>query len=822
MKRIIAISLLALLVLSCSEREEPLRWPDGTRVERWFFKPSKVKEGRSFLITDYGADPHSDSLQTTYIQSAIDAAHDSGGGTVVIPAGTFRTSSLFFREGTRLRLEKGAVLKGSNRISDYPVSTVHIEGVLQEYVSALINAYEVDGFSITGEGTIDGNGLEYWKAFWARREENPECTNLEVRRPRLIYVCLSKNVLIEGVKLQNPGFWTTHLYKCNHVRVKDVEIKAPVTDIKAPSSDGIDLDGCSMVHITGCDISVNDDFIALKGGKGPYADEDPDNAPDSKILIENCRFGEGPQALALGSECIDASNIIMRDCHVSKTKRLLRLKVRPDTPQNYRGILLDGITGYAGTLIHLHPWTQFFDPGDREDPPMTCISGVTLRNSKVNCAHETDIQIDSATTRLEEPVFEDNLIFIINYDENDVGEYTLEDPLEFADGRPVKTRAQWPERRKEILDIFQSEMYGRMPDSCPVWCDTLETGSTLGGFAKRLQLRMWFDESRTGPNIDWIVVVPSDVPGPLPSILALNYEGNHTLLPDEEIIIPDCWLEGSRNTVDNHAIEEGRGTMTNPCNRSTFPLGTIISRGYAFVSACYGDISPDPDEVEKQKEIARTGVFDLWSDQDASAPDATATLMAWGWALCRGMDMIETIPELDPSKVVVTGSSRLGKAALIAGAFDERFSVVVPNQTGGGGVPLAKRNFGETIHSETESFTHWYCPAYSKYADNERAMPFDQHLLLSCIAPRPLLVMGFGDEWFDTKGEFLSVKAASPVWTFLGAEGLPKVDWPEPYSLEAVGRDLGYIRRTHKHGLAPIDWKWMMDFCDRQFGRSDH
>lgn len=261
--------------------------------------------------------------------------------------------------------------------------------------------------------------------------------------------------------------------------------------------------------------------------------------------------------------------------------------------------------------------------------------------------------------------------------------------------------------------------------------------------------------------------------------------------------------------------------MADPCARSTFPLGTIISRGYAFVTACYGDISPDPEDVSLQKEIGRSGVFELWPDRDDTDPGATGALMAWGWALCRGMDMIGNIPEIDPGRVVLTGSSRLGKAALIAGAFDERFSLVAPNQTGGGGVPLAKRNFGETVRSETEKFTHWYCPAYSDYADNEEAMPFDQHLLLSCIAPRPLLVMGFDDPWFDTKGEFLSLKAASKVWTFLGGEGLPDVDWPGPYSLEAVGRTFGYVHRTHKHGLSSLDWKWLLDFSDKALGSQE-
>ena len=151
---------------------------------------------------------------------------------------------------------------------------------------------------------------------------------------------------------------------------------------------------------------------------------------------------------------------------------------------------------------------------------------------------------------------------------------------------------------------------------------------------------------------------------------------------------------------------------------------------------------------------------------------------------------------------------------LIAGAFDERFPVVVPVQTGGGGVPLAKRNFGETVGTEVVSFHHWYCRAYDKYADNTDAMPFDQHLLLACIAPRALLVEGFDQPWFDTKGEFLSVQAASPVWKFLGCKGLPAVDWPDDYDTSAIGPRLGYVRRPNNHGISAVDWTWMLDFAE--------
>ena len=201
---------------------------------------------------------------------------------------------------------------------------------------------------------------------------------------------------------------------------------------------------------------------------------------------------------------------------------------------------------------------------------------------------------------------------------------------------------------------------------------------------------------------------------------------------------------------------------------------------------------------------------------DPSRQDNPTALGAWAWALSRGMDLVEGClsGDVDAKRVTVLGSSRLGKAALIAGAFDERFFAVVPNQTGGGGTPLLKRNYGENASSLVRAFPHWFCGAFAKYVGNEKSMPFDSHLLLACVAPRRLLVEGFGDPFYDTEGEFLAVRAASPVWTFLGAPGLPDVPFPAPYETTAVGRDLGYVRRTERHGLSAIDWTWIMKFVD--------
>ena len=415
---------------------------------------------------------------------------------------------------------------------------------------------------------------------------------------------------------------------------------------------------------------------------------------------------------------------------------------------------------------------------------------------------------------------------LVNYDEAAVAPYTLEDPLRFADGRKVRRKKQWPERRQEILDIFQKEMYGQMPPASEIYVETLEEGPTLAGFGTRRQLRMWFRPDKTGPKVDWLVVTPNHVQGPVPVIMLLNYGGNHEFLFDEEILITDAWMREKNGHYGNRASADTRGRYNRDGSRYVYPVGMLIARGYAVMTACYCDISPDPDprEVDAdgvilQDRFAYTGVFDLWGLRDPARDDNTTALNAWAWGLMRGMDWIEQDPLLDAERVVLTGCSRLAKAALIAGAFDERFPLTVPVQTGGGGVPLAKRNYGETVATEVAAFRHWYCRAYDKYANNTDAMPFDPHLLLSCIAPRALLVEGYDGKWFDTKGEFLSLQAASPVWKFLGKPALPKVDWPEDYDQSAVGPVIGYVRRDQDHGISAIDWTWMMDFADRLWAR---
>lgn len=429
----------------------------------------------------------------------------------------------------------------------------------------------------------------------------------------------------------------------------------------------------------------------------------------------------------------------------------------------------------------------------------------------------------------------------VNYDEAAVPPYELPELLRFADGRPVDA-AGWPARRREMLGVLAAEMYGREPPPPEAFeWEVVEEGPTFGGLGVRRQCRVWFRADRTGPFLDWLVLLPNrhagveprssagrlvcETPGgKVPVVLFLNYHGNHALLDDPEVVLPDnVWIHVAESRRDGTFAPrpEMRAFDRRTCDRRTFPAESLLARGFAVASCCYGQVSPDVEVGRGDPlDLAWSGVFGLWGPRDPADESAPTALGAWAWALSRGLDLAERQPEIDASRAVVTGSSRLGKAALLAGARDERFAVVVPNQTGGGGAPLAKRFFGETVFTETRTFPHWYCPAYRRYAGDEASLPFDQHWLLACVAPRALLVQGFDEDWFDARGEFLACRAASPAWELLGLPGLPPGDFPDDFDESRIGPRLGYVRRGGRHGLSAYDWNWTLDFAAAHFRRT--
>jgi polygalacturonase len=351
---------------------------------------------QDYVITQFGINTDSTKLNTKAIQSVIDKAQANGGGTVVIPKGVFLSGALFFKPKTKLRLLQGAVLKGSDNINDYPLIPSRMEGRKLDYYAALVNAYNVDKFSITGPGTINGNGARFWKEFWDHRDSmkkaGKESTNLEVHRPRLLFIWGSNNVSITNVKLCNSGFWTTHLYQCNNVLIEGCDIRSPFLPVKAPSTDGVDIDVCRKVTVRNCYISVNDDAICIKGGKGPNAHKLPENGIVENVLIEDCTIGAAHATLTLGSESIHALNITMRNCKVDNNTPLLKFKMRPDTYQLFENITVENITGKCGTIIEVAPWKQFFDLGGSTERPFGTVRNISMSNIKVQCNRFGDLE----------------------------------------------------------------------------------------------------------------------------------------------------------------------------------------------------------------------------------------------------------------------------------------------------------------------------------------------------------------------------------------------------------------------------------------------
>lgn len=393
-----------------------------------------------------------------------------------------------------------------------------------------------------------------------------------------------------------------------------------------------------------------------------------------------------------------------------------------------------------------------------------------------------------------------------NYDEAKVPKYVLPDPLVMADGTPVKDAGAWrKQRRPEILGLFSEQMYGVTPTGkVKLRTEVLEIDKAAhGGLATRKQVRVWFGPAAEAPFMDLLIYLPNAVKGRAPVFLGLNFGGNHTVQPDKEIRVTKSWVRAKGNV----AMESERGTGS-----SRWPVDMVLKRGYAVVTAYYGDIDPDFDDGFKN------GVHTLFPRSEK--PNEWGSLGAWAWGLSRAMDVLEKEKSIDASRVVLHGHSRLGKATLWAGAQDERFAIVISNDSGEGGAALARRRFGETTERINTSFPHWFAKNFRQYNGKEDTMPVDQHMLIALIAPRPVYVnSALEDEWADPKGEFLGALGADPVYRLLGMPGLLVKEYP-PVEKPSLGGTIGYHIRKGKHDVTDYDWTQWMNFADLHFRRT--
>ena len=395
-----------------------------------------------------------------------------------------------------------------------------------------------------------------------------------------------------------------------------------------------------------------------------------------------------------------------------------------------------------------------------------------------------------------------------NYDEAKVPAYTLPDPLRFEDGRPVTSPEAWRGRRAEILRLFEQHVYGRSPGApAAIRFVVVETSeSALGGRAIRRQVRVLLDGTESGPGFELLLYVPRAARGAVPAFLGLNFGGNHTVHPDPGIRLSKAWMRAGAGVVDHRATEASRGSAA-----TSWPLERILERGYALATVYYGDLEPDHADGWKSGVRARIGP----GRRARFAADDWGSIAAWAWGLQRALDYLATDPDVDARRVAVIGHSRLGKTALWAAAQDERFAMVVSNDSGEGGAALARRKFGERTEDITRVFPHWFCGRYRDYAGKEETLPVDQHQLLALAAPRPLYVASATEDlWADPRGEFLAAKAAEPVYRLLGQEGLGVAEIPDPD--RPVGASIAYHLRTGPHALTAYDWEQYLDFADRQ------
>jgi hypothetical protein len=384
----------------------------------------------------------------------------------------------------------------------------------------------------------------------------------------------------------------------------------------------------------------------------------------------------------------------------------------------------------------------------------------------------------------------------INYDESLAGSYALPDPLVMADGSRVTSAETWrAKRRGEVLALFETHVYGRRPIE-PKQLEFRVTESQpayLRGKATRKDVRIELPAAEGGAALlSFALIVPDGAPAPVPAFVGVHLFDTKSDAPQ-----PGQSL----------ALDVGRPLPGNQL------LETILGRGYAVATLDPENFCPD------DKNKFRQGVLAHFYPDRSGPPGAEepGAIAVWAWGLSRALDYLERDPRIDARRVAVIGHSRRGKTALWAGACDQRFALVISNDSGCGGAALSRRNFGETVARINRVFPHWFCGNFKQYNDREGELPVDQHELVALSAPRPVYVASaVEDRWADPRGEFLAALGAEPVYRLFGLRGLETQELP-PLN-QSIGGSIGYHIRSGKHALTDFDWLLYLDFADRHLG----
>lgn len=348
----------------------------------------------------------------------------------------------------------------------------------------------------------------------------------------------------------------------------------------------------------------------------------------------------------------------------------------------------------------------------------------------------------------------------------------LPDVLSFADGRKITEREQWGLRRKEIQKIICSEEYGFLPPAPQNMKFEIlkQSDSFCAGKVSMSKVLLTVELEGGSFSFPIYCTVPKDS-RPCSAFLHINFRD----------AVPDEYM----------------------------PTEEICDNGFAVISFCYSDVTSDNGDFSN-------GLADVIYRDTKRSGDSPGKIAMWAWAAMRAMDYIQTLDNIDKRNAAVVGHSRLGKTALLTGALDERFAFVISNDSGCSGAALSRGKTGETLKNICSSFPYWFCENYQDYIGREDKLPFDQHHLLSLIAPRKLYVASAQeDAWADPGSEFLSCVAVGKVYEFLGETGICCPD-KFPKTDESLHEgSIGYHIRSGEHYLSRYDWQKFMEYINR-------
>ena len=387
-----------------------------------------------------------------------------------------------------------------------------------------------------------------------------------------------------------------------------------------------------------------------------------------------------------------------------------------------------------------------------------------------------------------------------NSDESNVRAYTLPDPLIMEDGRPVSTAAIWrQERRPELLELFEREVFGRVPQQVPaVSWEVVSELDTMAGNHPMRQIRLnGRVDNNAYPeievNMELEVYLPANSEGAVPLVLEFGFLR---------------WPFGPRPAEPPVTILS-RGEPT--------AKEQLISRGWGFAILVPSSIQADNGAGLRQ------GIIGLVNKGEPRNPEDWGSLRAWAWGASRALDYFESHPGIDGSRVAIEGLSRYGKAAVVTMAFDERFSIGFIGSSGAGGAKILRRNFGEQVENLAGiGEYHWFCGNFIAYASEQTVddLPVDAHQLVALCAPRPVFISAGSPDleghWIDAVGMFEAGVHAGPVYSLLGAKPLGTEVFP-PLGTALTSGELAFRQHAGGHSTGP-NWSTFIGWACRYWG----